>query len=39
LGAGSIITESIVAAILLDRFPLILALLPDEFDVIRSFFQ
>jgi len=33
------ITESIVAAILLDKFPLILALLPDEFDAIRSFFQ
>jgi len=39
LGATSIITESIVAAILLDKFPLVLALLPDEFDVIRSFFQ
>jgi len=39
LGVGSIITESIVAAILLDKFPLILALLPDEFDAIRSFFQ
>ena len=39
LGAGSTITESIAAAILLDRFPLILALLPDEFDAIRSFFQ
>ena len=39
LGVSSIITESIVAAILLDKFPLVLALLPDEFDVIRSFFQ
>ncbi len=40
LGVGSTtITESIVAAILLDKFPLILALLPDEFDAIRSFFQ
>jgi len=39
LGAGSIIAESIVAAVLLDKFPLILALLPDEFDAIRSFFQ
>ena len=39
LGVGSTITESIVAAILLDKFPLILALLPDEFDTIRSFFQ
>ena len=36
---GSTITESIVASILLDKFPLILALLPDEFDAIRSFFQ
>ncbi len=33
------ISESTLAAILLDRFPLVLALLPDEFDVIRSFFQ
>jgi len=39
LGVGSTIAESIVAAILLDKFPLILALLPDEFDAIRSFFQ
>ncbi|MFC1897287.1 CvpA family protein [Chloroflexota bacterium] len=39
LGIGNTITESIVAAVLLDKFPLILALLPDEFDVIRSFFQ
>ena len=40
LGIGSTaITESIVAAVLLDKFPLILALLPDEFDAIRSFFQ
>jgi len=39
LGVGSAITESIAAAVLLDKFPLILALLPDEFDAIRSFFQ
>ncbi len=39
LGVGSTITESIVAAVLLDKLPLILALLPDEFDAIRSFFQ
>ena len=39
LGVGSTITESIVAAVLLDKFPLILALLPDEFDAIRPFFQ
>jgi len=39
LGAGSTITESFLAATLLDKFPLVLALLPDEFDAIRSFFQ
>ncbi len=40
LGIGSTtITESIVAAFLLDKFPMILALLPDEFDAIRSFFR
>ncbi len=39
LGVGNTITESIVSAFLLDKFPLILALLPDEFDAVRSFFQ
>jgi len=39
LGAGNTITESFLAAVLLDKFPLILALLPDEFDAIKSFFQ
>ncbi len=39
LGVGSTITESVVSAFLLDKFPLILALLPEEFDAIRSFFQ
>ena len=39
LGVGSTITESVVSAFLLDKFPLILALLPDEFDAVRSFFQ
>ena len=38
LGEGAI-TESTLARILLDRFPMVLALLPDEFDAIRSFFQ
>ncbi len=38
-GVASIISESSLAAILLDRFPAVLALLPDEFDAIRSFFQ
>jgi len=39
LGAGDVITESMIAPVLLDKFPLILALLPDEFDAVRSFFQ
>jgi len=38
LGAGAI-AESGLATVLLDRFPLVLALLPQEFDAIRSFFQ
>ena len=38
LGTVGAITESELAAILLDRFPMVLALLPDEFDAIRSFF-
>ena len=38
LGAGAI-AESGLAAVLLDRFPMVLALLPHEFDAIRSFFQ
>ncbi len=39
LGAGDTITESLIAPVLLDKFPMVLALLPDEFDAIRSFFQ
>ena len=38
LGEG-VITESGLATILLDRLPMVLALLPDEFDSVRSFFQ
>jgi len=37
-GTG-LVTESLLAGILLDKFPLILVLLPSEFDVIRDFFQ
>ena len=33
------ISESFLATALLDKFPLILALLPEEFDTIRDFFQ
>ena len=38
-GIAEIISESSLTVILLDRFPLVLGLLPDEFDVVRSFFQ
>ena len=38
LGIGETIPESIMASILLDRFPVVLALLPDEFDTVRPFF-
>ncbi len=37
-GTG-LVTESLMAGILLDKFPLVLALLPSEFDVIRDFFN
>ncbi len=39
LGIAASITESGLAPILLDRLPIVLALLPDEFDAVRSFFQ
>ena len=39
LGAGQTISDSALAALLLDRFPMVLALLPQEFDAVRSFFQ
>jgi len=39
LGIQSFIVDSALAAILLDRFPMVLALLPDEFSAVRSFFQ
>jgi len=38
-GVAGAIIESNLAPLLLDRFPVVLALLPDEFDVVRSFFQ
>jgi len=34
-----LVTESLLAGILLDKFPLVLGLLPSEFDVVRDFFQ
>ena len=39
LGAEGPITESGLATLLLDQFPMVLALLPEEFDSVRSFFQ
>ena len=39
LGMPEIIKESNLAVILHDRFPAVLALLPDEFEAIRSFFE
>ena len=39
LGAGDVITESMIAPVLLDKFPMVLGLLPEEFDAVRSFFQ
>ncbi len=37
-GVTGVINESSLTAILLHYFPIVLALLPDEFDVVRSFF-
>jgi len=39
LGIGGAIADSALARVLLDYFPVVLALLPDEFDAVRSFFQ
>jgi membrane protein required for colicin V production len=39
LGAGAVIADSALARLLLDYFPVVLVLLPDEFDAVRSFFQ
>jgi len=37
-GGGSTITDSTIAGILLERLPLVLALLPEEFDSVSSVF-
>ena len=39
VGISEPLYESALAALLLDSFPMVLALLPGEFDSIRSFFQ
>jgi membrane protein required for colicin V production len=38
-GGGEAISESQLAATLIERFPLLLALLPPEFDTLHQFFQ
>jgi membrane protein required for colicin V production len=38
VGAGATITGSALASLLLDNFPVVLGLLPSEFDAVRSFF-
>jgi membrane protein required for colicin V production len=38
-GSAEAITQSTLARLLLDRLPMVLALLPDEFNAVRSFFQ
>jgi membrane protein required for colicin V production len=39
VGGGETIAQSTLARMLLDHLPVVLALLPDEFDAVRSFFQ
>ena len=38
-GTEAVISQSVIAKFLMERFPLLLALLPDEFDFIRDFFS
>jgi len=38
-GAEAVISQSVIAKFLMEGFPLLLALLPDEFDSIRDFFS
>jgi len=39
LGSAQVIADSAIATVLLDRLPMVLALLPGEFDGVRSFFH
>ncbi len=39
LGISGPVNDSALAKLLLDSFPMVLALLPGEFDSVRSFFQ
>lgn len=36
---SGVIRQSAIASVLLDRFPVVLALLPEEFGALRSFFK
>jgi len=38
-GDQTVISESTIATLLIDKFPLVLSLLPSEFNAIRSFFN
>jgi len=38
-GAEGVISQSIIARLLMEQFPLLLALLPEEFDFIHDFFS
>jgi membrane protein required for colicin V production len=39
LGINSVISDSFMASFLVDKFPVVLGLLPSEFDSVRSFFK
>jgi membrane protein required for colicin V production len=39
VGAGASVSGSALASLLLEHFPVVLGLLPAEFDAVRSFFQ
>jgi membrane protein required for colicin V production len=39
LGMAEVIADSAIATVLLDRLPMVLALLPGEFDGVRAFFH
>ena len=39
VGISGPIHDSVMSVLLLDSFPMVLALLPGEFDSVRSFFQ
>jgi uncharacterized membrane protein required for colicin V production len=38
-GSQTAISQSAIAKFLMEQFPLLLALLPDEFDFVRNLFQ